>query len=168
METDSIASAARNVNAPDLFSLCRTDTQGRVRRMKSRRNPYRPGTASYARFREAALKRKAALAKVNAARAKTPETRRRSKQRASAAARALQAIETREGFRSKLNETDRASFGRMPIARQERLLKIQRDYPESVPKDLPDPFVGPQRNVLWPLYYSTRAGIRLRATASAL
>lgn len=130
-----------------------------------RRNPYRPGTASYARFRKASLKRKATLAQANAARAKAPETRRRAKQRVTAAQRALQAIETREEFRSKLNESDRAAFSRMPITRQERLLKIQREYPESVPKDLPDPFVGPQRNDLWRLSYSTRAGIRMKATA---
>ena len=66
---------------------------------------------------------------------------------------------------SKLNEDDRAVFKRMPITRQERLLKIQREYPESVPRDLPDPFAGPQREALWRLSYSTRAGIRLRAVA---
>ena len=133
--------------------------------MAKGRNPYRPGTASYARFREAALKRKSALARATAARAKTPETGLRAKQRASAAQRALRAIETREEFRSKLSEPDRVSFSQMPITRQERLMKIQREYPESVPQDLPDPFVGPQRSVLWRLSYSTRAGIRLRASA---
>jgi hypothetical protein len=132
--------------------------------MAKRRNPYRPGTASYARFREATLKRRVPLAQANAARAKTPETRRRTKQGASAALRALRSIETREEFRSKLDEQDRIAFGRMPITLQERLMKIQREYPESVPKDLPDPFEGSQRNVLWRLNYSTRAGIRLRAT----
>jgi hypothetical protein len=129
------------------------------------RNPYRAGTASYARFREATLKRKAVLAQATAARAKTPETGRRAKQRAAAAQRALRAIETREEFRSKLNEADRLSFGQMQITQQERLIKIQREYPGDVPKDLPDPFIGPQRNALWRLSYSTRAGIRLRATA---
>ena len=132
--------------------------------MARRRNPYRSGTASYARFRKAALKRKSALAQATAARAKTPETGRRAKQRASAAQRALRAIETREEFRSRLSEQDRVSFSQMPITQQERLLKIQREFPESVPKDLPDPFDGPQRNVLWRLSYSTRAGIRLRAS----
>ena len=132
--------------------------------MAKGRNPYRAGTASYARFRKAALKRKSALAQATAARAKTPETGRRAKQRASAAQRALRAIETREEFRSKLNEPERLAFSQMPITQQERLLKIQREFPESVPKDLPDPFEGPQRNVLWRLSYSTRAGIRLRAS----
>jgi hypothetical protein len=133
--------------------------------MAKGRNPYRSGTASYARFRKAALKRKSALVSATAARAKTAETGRRAKQRASAAQRALRAIETREEFRSKLSEPDRLSFGQMPITRQERLMKIQREYPESVPQDLPDPFVGPQRSVLWRLSYSTRAGIRLKASA---
>jgi hypothetical protein len=130
--------------------------------MTKGRNPYRSGTASYARFREAALKRKSALAQATADRSKTPETGRRAKQRATAAQRALRAIETREEFRSKLSEQDRVSFSQMSITQQERLLKIQREFPESIPKDLPDPFVGPQRNVLWRLSYSTRAGIRLR------
>jgi hypothetical protein len=133
--------------------------------MASRRNPYRSGTASYARFREAALKRKSALARATAARAKTPETGQRAKQRATAAQRALRAIETREEFRLKLSEPDRAAFGQMSITRQERLLKIQREYPESIPKDLPDPFVGLHRNADWRLSYSTRAGIRLRPSA---
>ena len=133
--------------------------------MAKARNPYRPGAASYARFREAALKRKSALARATAVRAKTPETGQPAKQRAAAAQRALRAIETREEFRSKLSEPDRVSFSQMPITRQERLMKIQREYPESVPKDLPDPFEGPQRSVLWRLSYSTRAGIRLRASA---
>jgi hypothetical protein len=133
--------------------------------MPGRRNPYRPGTTSYARFREVTLKRKAVLAQATAARAKTPETRRRAKQRATAAQRALREIETREEFRSKLTESDRISFNRMPIARQERLKKIVREYPESVPKDIPDPFVGPQRNELWRLNYSTRSGIQLRERA---
>jgi hypothetical protein len=132
--------------------------------MAKTRNPYRPGTASYARFRKASLKRKTALAQATVARSKSPETGRRAKQRATAAQRALRAIETREEFRSKLNEPERVSFSRMPITQQERLLKIQREFPETVPKDLPDPFVGPQRNVLWQLSYSTRAGIRLRAS----
>jgi hypothetical protein len=132
--------------------------------MAKGRNPYRAGTASYARFRKAALKRKSALAQATTARTKTPERGRRAKQRASAAQRALRAIETREEFRSKLNEPERLAFSQMPITQQERLLKIQREFPESVPKDLPDPFEGPQRNVLWRLSYSTRAGIRLRAS----
>ena len=130
--------------------------------MAERRNPYRPGTASYARFRKGSLKRKSALAQATAARAKTPETGRRAKQRATSAHRALRAIETREEFRSKLNEPDRLSFGQLPITQQERLMKIQREYPESIPKDLPDPYAGPHRNADWRLSYSTRAGIRLR------
>jgi hypothetical protein len=133
--------------------------------MTKQRNPYRPGTASYARFREATLKRKSTLARANAARATAPETRRRAKQRETAAKRALQKIETREEFRSKLNEPDRIAFSRMSIARQERLMKISREYPESIPKDLPDPFVGPGRSESWRLIYSTRTGIRQRATA---
>jgi hypothetical protein len=129
------------------------------------RNFYRPGSAHYARLHKATLKRRAALARANADRAKTPETRRRAKQRVSAAQRALRAIERREEFRSKLNERQRDIFDKRAIAWQDRLIAIDREYPGGVPKDLPDPFVGPQREALWPLYYATRAGIRLRAVA---
>jgi hypothetical protein len=133
--------------------------------MTERRNPYRPGTASYARLRGVRLKRKAALAEANAARAKTPETRRRSTQRASAAKRALRKIETREGFRSKLTEPERSLFDRLPITWQDQELKVDREFPDGVPRDQPDPFTGPHRDSLWRLSYATRAGIRLRAVA---
>jgi hypothetical protein len=129
-----------------------------------RRNPYRPGTASYARFREATLRRRVALARANATRAKTPETRRRAQQRAWAAQRALRAIETRLEFRSKLIGRYRSTFDQVSITGQKRLIKIMREYPDRVPKDLPDPFAGPQREILWRLNYATRAGIRLRAS----
>jgi hypothetical protein len=135
----------------------------RVRRRRS--NPYRPGSAHYARLRKATLKRRAALARANAARAKTPETRRRAKQRASAAQRALRAIERREDFRSKLNERDRTNFDRWSIAQQEQVLRVREKYPNNVPADVPDPFPGPQRSPSWRLYYSTRAGMRPRAAA---
>jgi hypothetical protein len=133
--------------------------------MPGRNNPYRPGTTSYARFREATLKRKVALAQSTAARTKTPEIRRQAKQRAAAAKKALREIEAREEYRSKLNEQDRIAFNRMPITRQERLIKITREYPESIPKDPPDPFLGPGRSESWRLIYATRAGIRLRERA---
>jgi hypothetical protein len=87
--------------------------------MAKGRNPYRPGTASYARFREAALKRKSALAQATAARSKAPETGRRAKRRAAAAQRGLRAIEAREEFRSKLNEP-----GAMRRVLEERLIPL--------------------------------------------
>ena len=132
-------------------------------RRRGRSNPYRPGTPSHARFQKAALKRRAALARANAASAKTPETRRRAKRRASAAERALREIETREEYRSKLNMTDRASFDRLLIAGQQRLLAVTHEYPHSFPRDLPDPFPGPKRELSWRLFYATRAGIRLHS-----
>jgi hypothetical protein len=130
----------------------------------SRRNPYRPGSAQYARLRKATLKRRAALARANAARAKTPETRRRAKQRVSAAQRALKAIERREDYRSKLNERDRSFFDRRSIRQQEQILTVIQAFPDGVPADIPDPFPGPQRSPSWRLYYSTRAGMRPRPT----
>jgi hypothetical protein len=131
--------------------------------MAKGRNPYRPGTVSYARFREATLKRRAALANANSTRAKTPETRRWAKQRASAAQRELRAIERRSEFRSKLSGRDRRVFDRLSIMRQEQFMAVMREYPDSVPMDLPDPFVGPQREPLWRLSYSTRTGIKMSA-----
>lgn len=128
-----------------------------------RRNIYRPGSAKYAKLRAADLKRHAKLAEAAAVRAKSRDARARAKRQASAAKRALGAINTREEFRSKLNEADRASFSRLSIKQQKQLLEMTRVYPDSVPKDLPDPFVGPNREALWRLSYSTRAGTRLPA-----
>jgi hypothetical protein len=133
--------------------------------MSKRRNPYRPGSASYARFRETTLKRRAALANANAARAKKPEARRRAKKQASAANRAIRAIERRSEFQSKLNELDRYAFDHWSIGQQEQFLRVTEAFPSRVPADAPDPFPGSQRSLSWRLYYSTRAGMRPRAAA---
>jgi hypothetical protein len=130
-----------------------------------RRNPYRPGTASYAQLREATLRSRTALAQANAARSKASKTRRRLKKRASAAKRALREIETREEFRSRLTGPERSSFDRLPIRRQDQLLIVMREYPDTVPRDIPDPFIGSHRDSLWRLSYASRAGIRQRAVA---
>lgn len=111
------------------------------------------------------MKQRAALARANAARAKTPATRRHARQRASVAQRALRQIETREEFWSKLDARDRGTFDRLSIARQDQLLKVMREYPARVPRDIPDPFIGSQREPLWRLHYSSRSGLRLRAVA---
>jgi hypothetical protein len=113
--------------------------------------------------REATLKRRANLARANAARATTPETRRRLKQRASAAQRALRAIETRQEYRSHLREPERTAFNGLSLVGQDRLLRVSQDFPQGVPSDMPDPFTGPKRSETWRLYYATRAGIRQRA-----
>ena len=133
--------------------------------MTKGRNPYRPGTAPYAQLRAATLKRRAALAGATAARAKTPETRRRAKQRASAAQRALRAINTRQEFRSRLHEPERTAFDGLSLTGQDRLLRVSQDFPEGIPSELPDPFAGTKRSETWRLYYATRAGIRQRAVA---
>jgi hypothetical protein len=130
-----------------------------------RRNPFRPGTASHARFREVRLKKQANLARAHAARATTPKTRRRAKQRVSAAQRALRVLETRQEFRSRLLEPERTVFNGLSLSGQDRLLRGSQDFPEGVPSDLPDPFAGPKRSETWRLYYATRAGIRQRALA---
>jgi hypothetical protein len=132
---------------------------------KRGRNFYRPGTAPYARLRAATLKRRAALAEVNTARAKTPETRQRAKRQVSAARRQLRTINTRQEFRSRLHERDRAAFDGLSLTSQDRLLRVSQDFPEGVPNDLPDPFPGAKRSETWRLYYATRAGIRQRAVA---
>ena len=130
--------------------------------MAERRNPYRPGTETYAQVRGVKLKRKAALAEANAGRAKTAEARRRSKRKAR---RAVRKIEAREEFRSKLTGPEREIFDRLPITWQDQELTVDREFPEGVPRDYPDPFTGPHRDALWRLSYATRAGIRLRAVA---
>jgi len=131
----------------------------------ARRTPYRPGTASYARARTAELRRRAALSRAIAGRAKTPEARRRASRKAAAAERGLREIAVRQEYRSRLSERDRDAFSALTITGQNQLLRVLRDHPDSIPRDLPDPFAGPNRNLIWRLYYSTRAGARQRAAA---
>jgi hypothetical protein len=132
---------------------------------RRQRNPYRPGTASYARFQKVALRRRAALSQANAARAKSPEARQRAQRRASAARVAIKKIETREQYRVNLSADDRREFGRLSIAEQDLLRQAMQQYPSGIPRDVPDPFARPRRSATWRLYYSTRAGIRLRPLA---
>lgn len=87
------------------------------------------------------------------------------KQRASAAQRALRAIETRQEFRSRLLERERTAFNGLSLSGQDRLLRVSQDFPERVPSDVPDPFPGAKRSETWRLYYATRAGIRQRTLA---
>lgn len=91
-----------------------------TRRHQSRRNPYRPGTVSYDRQRRAELRRKEALAKANAARAKSAETRRRGRQQAAQAQRAVKQIDARELYRNTLSEADRAAFNALSIKEQQQ------------------------------------------------
>ena len=125
-----------------------------------RRNPYRPGTASYARLREAELRRRLALDSVHAARAKTPKTRRRAKRAVSAAQQALRALTKREEYRSGLTEQGREIFGRLTIQAQQRVVTAEQRYPDGIPPEVPDPFAGPERERMWWSFYATRTGFR--------
>jgi hypothetical protein len=131
----------------------------------ARRIPYRPGTPAYERARAAQLRQRAALSRATAGRAKTPEARRRASRQAAAAERGLREIAARKEYRFRLRDRDRDNFSTLPITRQDQLLRMLRDHPDSIPRDLPDPFAGPNRNLIWRLYYSTRAGVRQRGTA---
>lgn len=126
----------------------------------SRRNPYRPGTASYARAREAELQQRLALSRVNTARAKTPETRRRAKRAISTTQQALRASEEREEYRARLPEQKRTDFGRLTIREQQRLVVAGEKYPDGIPPDAPDPFHGSKREPMWGLFYAARTGFR--------
>jgi hypothetical protein len=127
-----------------------------------RQNPYRPGSAIYARVREAELRRRLTFGRVNAARAKTPETRRRATRAISAAQRALRALEEREEYRSSLIEQEREIFGLLPIREQQREVTARQKYPDGIPPEVPDPFVGPNRERMWRRFYATRTGFRRR------
>jgi len=87
------------------------------------------------------------------------------KQQAAAAQRALRTIETRQEFRSRLREPERSVFNGLSLTGQDKLLRVLQDFPEGVPSDVPDLFVGPKRSETWRLYYATRAGIRQRVLA---
>jgi hypothetical protein len=133
--------------------------------MKRGRNPYQPGTEAYAKFRAAELRRRESLARGREARAKSPETRRRAQQQASAARSAINRIVERREYRASLNEHDRREFNRLSITQQDQVRRAVQQYPGGIPPDVPDPFTGPRRSSTWRSYYSTRAGIRLRASA---
>ena len=129
-----------------------------------RRNPYRPGTPSYAGLRRAELNRRRALAKSTAARTTNPQKRHKLQRRAVTAQRDLRQIDERAAFRSTLSPSGRAIFDRLPLKEQNRELHVRREYPGGVPRDVPDPMAGPHRNALWRTYYSSgsRAGEHLR------
>jgi hypothetical protein len=133
----------------------------------ARCNPYRPGTQSYAAFRQSELNRRRALAEATAARAKNSGARRRAQRRAASARRGIRAIEARREFRELLSDRDRSVFNALSITEQDRFRAAVQRYPEHVPPSDPDPFDGRPffRGSLWRLYYSTRGGIRRRATA---
>src|SRR5580700_8644729 len=95
------------------------------RRSAPRHNPYRPGSESYARTRGAELRRGITLDRINAARAKTPETRRRARRAVSSAQQALRALEAREQYRSRLAEQERKDFSLLPIREQQRVVAAE-------------------------------------------
>jgi hypothetical protein len=131
--------------------------------MAERRNPYRPGSLSHARYRSAELNRSRALAEATAARAKDPEKRHRAQKRAARARRGLHQIEARAEYRTALSDRDRAEFNALSLTEQDRLRTVLERYPEHVSPEEPDPFPSRHRGSSWRLYYSTRAGIRRRA-----
>ncbi len=135
--------------------------------MARRRNPFKPGTSSHAAFRRSELNRRQALAEGRAARATNPEARQRAQQQAATARRGLRQIPVLEAiaeYRGMLNEPERRIFDSMPLAEKAQQLEVERQYPEGVPPNVPDPFAasGRRRNASWRMYYATRAGFRHR------
>lgn len=132
-----------------------------------RRNPYRPGTPSYARYRRAELSRRANLAKGRASRAKSPEVRQRAMRQAATARRGLRQVPVLEAigeYRNRLDKPERRIFDSLPLAEKAREVAVEAQFPEGVPPDVPDPFAasGKHRSPSWRLYYATRAGFRHR------
>jgi hypothetical protein len=134
---------------------------------RRRRNPYRLGAPSHARYRHAELTRIANLAKGRADRAKNPEARRRAMRQAAAARRGLRQIPRLEAigeYRKRLTQPERRIFDSLSLAEKVRELEVETQFPETVPPDVPDPFAasGRHRSASWRLYYATRAGFRHR------
>jgi hypothetical protein len=134
---------------------------------RRRRNPYRLGAPSHARYRRAELTRLANLAKGQADRAKNPEARQRAIRQAAAARRGLRQIPLLEAigeYRKRLNRPERRIFDSLPLPEKVQELEVETQYPEGVPPDVPDPFAtSPRhRSANWRLYYATRAGFRHR------
>src|SRR5277367_6078513 len=99
-----------------------------------RRNPYRPGAPSYARYRRAELSRRANLAKGRADRATNSEARQRAMRQAATARRGLRQIPLLEAigeYRSRLNRPERRIFDSLPLADKARELEVETHFPES-------------------------------------
>lgn len=134
---------------------------------RRRRNPYRVGAPSHARYQRAQLTRLANLSKGRADRAKNPEARQRAIRQEAVARRGLRQIPLLEAigeYRSKLNRPEQRIFDSLPLADKAQEVEVDARYPEGVPPDVPDPFAtSPRhRSASWRLYYATRAGFRHR------
>jgi hypothetical protein len=71
-------------------------------------------------------------------------------------------VKEREEYRALLSEQGRKDFARLPISEQRRVVAAEQRFPNGIPAEVPDPFVGPSRERLWGLFYATRAGFRQR------
>lgn len=134
---------------------------------RRRRNPYRLGAPSHARYRRAELTRLANLAEGRANRAKNPEARRRAMRQAAAARRGLRQIPLLDAigeYRKWLKRPERRIFDSLPLPEKIQELEVETQFPDAVPPDVPDPFAasGSHRGASWRLYYATRAGFRHR------
>jgi hypothetical protein len=134
---------------------------------RRRRNPYRVGAPSHARYQRAQLTRLANLSKGRADRTKSPEARQRAMRQVAAAQRGLRQIPMLEAigeYRRRLNWPERRIFDSLPLADKARQVAAETQFPEGVPPDIPDPFGTSvrHRSASWRLYYATRAGFRHR------
>jgi hypothetical protein len=145
---------------------------------RRRRNPYRRGSPSYERQRQADLSRRRALAEARAARATTSDARRRAQRQAAEARRGIRISKARREvgtaqaeFRAGLNWRDRMRWDRLPAAKQRLFIEERLKYPQEIPYDVPDPFLDnpsqrrQYRGQLWTLDYATRAAMRQRRVA---
>jgi hypothetical protein len=128
----------------------------------ARCNPYRPGTQSYAAFRQSELNRRRALAEATAARAKNSGARRRAQRRAASARRGIRAIEARREFRELLSDRDRSVFNALPINEQDRFRAAFSAFPNTFHLATPIPSAGAR-----PSAARSGASTTRRAAASA-
>jgi hypothetical protein len=71
-------------------------------------------------------------------------------------------LEGREAYRARLSEQGGRDFGRLPITEQQRIVAVEQRYPGGIPPDVPDPFIGRNRERMWGFLYATRTGHRQR------
>ena len=128
-------------------------------------SPYKPGTESYKEQRRVLLNRRRVLAEERIKRTTRPEVKRRAQRQVTEARRELRQIEEREAFRTTRTPYQRTVLDQVSLSGQDRVRRALRQYPDGIPPNIPDPFAGRDRGLLWRLYYSSRgrAGEALRA-----
>jgi hypothetical protein len=142
-----------------------------TRKQKRKDNPFRPGTASYAKRRTELKQQELNRASRIASQTANPETRQRATTRATRARTTIKKIETLEKARSEYGKSNKVEFSRKTIREQIDIVRQAKEVeqlitPEGFPKDIHVEVSEKNHNLLWALAYNeyrSKAGNSLRA-----